>query len=247
MYLIEDGGLTLVDPEFPSSVDRVFKYVTHRLGRELTDIKLVCATHAHLDHIGGLGKVISKTKAKVALPLASRGYIEGRKTYEVTVKEFIVRSLRQRFSKTKKPFSRKQLGEFLSFLASLSRLPSLMDLLTMNIVGFSFFPHRFKVKVDFWLKDGDCLPSNSLWKMISLPGHSSDSVCFYNARMRSLIAGDLIVSIGQKPYLNPIILADRSKALKSLKKLKQLGVDHLYPGCGSPIMKEGILKEIKAD
>lgn len=50
----EDGQVTLVDAGYPGDAARVRESL-ERIGRSLKDIAAVLVTHAHVDHIGGIG------------------------------------------------------------------------------------------------------------------------------------------------------------------------------------------------
>ncbi|MDO7867296.1 MBL fold metallo-hydrolase [Nocardioides jiangxiensis] len=50
----EDGQVTLVDAGYPGDACRVRESLAH-IGRSLDDVAAVLVTHAHVDHIGGIG------------------------------------------------------------------------------------------------------------------------------------------------------------------------------------------------
>src|SRR5919106_1810218 len=68
VYLIEDEPLTLVDagPNSGSSFDELQRGV-EALGHALEDIELVILTHQHIDHLGLVGLVASRSGAEVAV------------------------------------------------------------------------------------------------------------------------------------------------------------------------------------
>ena len=104
-------------------------------------------------------------------------------------------------------------------------------------------PNRFYSKVTKWLQEGETLPYAPQWSVIETPGHSIDSVCFYNKKDKSLITGDLIVVINKQAYINPIVMEDHAVAIQSLNKLCSLEISTLYSGYGSPI-KINSMKDI---
>ncbi len=50
----EDGQVTLVDTGYPGDAPRVRESL-RRIGRRVEDVAAVLVTHAHVDHIGGIG------------------------------------------------------------------------------------------------------------------------------------------------------------------------------------------------
>lgn len=59
-----DEGVTLVDTGLPKKTEHVIDGLT-AIGRGLDDVKHIVITHAHIDHIGGLGVVTSGSSAEV--------------------------------------------------------------------------------------------------------------------------------------------------------------------------------------
>lgn len=224
IYLLNGEHIIVVDPEFPSSVGEVLDYIRQSLHRSIRDIRLICATHAHPDHIGGLDRIVSITHSDVALPMGSRPFIEGKATYKVSPVE---------------------LGRLFWLLISRWHWPAWSDLLSADIVGFPPIPNRFQTVVSGWLSDGEQLPFGSRWRVLETPGHSRDSICLYNREEEALISGDLILNLNGQPCLNPIILEDRDRALQSLERLRRLRVTHLCPGYGPPLSIPSILSQLR--
>src|SRR4051812_27503861 len=67
VYLVEDSPLTLVDagPNSGTSLDELQRGI-ERLGHSLEDIQLVILTHQHIDHLGLVSLVASRSGAEVA-------------------------------------------------------------------------------------------------------------------------------------------------------------------------------------
>ncbi len=63
-WIIDDGELMLVDTGVPGSADRITAFV-ERLGRPVTDITRIIATHAHYDHTGSLAQMQRRSGATV--------------------------------------------------------------------------------------------------------------------------------------------------------------------------------------
>lgn len=61
-YLVKgSGGVALIDPGFPCSVDTVLSGVAEA-GVDLSQIKYLILTHTHVDHSGGAGQILQKAK-----------------------------------------------------------------------------------------------------------------------------------------------------------------------------------------
>ncbi len=77
VYLIEDDPLTLVDagPNSGTSFD-VLQRGIEALGHSLEDIGLVILTHQHIDHLGLVGLVASRSGAEVAALDAAVPFVE---------------------------------------------------------------------------------------------------------------------------------------------------------------------------
>ena len=224
IYILNGKHIIIFDPEFPSSAIKVLRFIENNLKRNLKEVKLICATHAHVDHIGGLSKITSLLQVDVALPIKSKNIIEGKEKYKLSILDIFC--------------------DF-SLLVKSRNFPTFKDLLTTDIVGMKLLPNRFNSKVTKWLKEGETLPYAPEWCVIETPGHSTDSVCFYNKKNQSLITGDLIAVINKQAYLNPIVMENRTLAIQSLKKLYSLEVKNLYSGYGSPVKINSIQDIIK--
>ncbi len=86
---------------------------------------------------------------------------------------------------------------------------------------------------DIYLADGQDL-SNHGWpgtKVFNLPGHSKGSLCLLTSQ-GELFCGDLLIN-NSIPSLNSII-DDRAAATASLKRLKGMSIETVYPGHGRP-------------
>src|SRR5207237_4853713 len=116
--------------ECPSSGRRVLKY-SAGISRPPSAIKLVCATHAHPDHIGGLDYVMSKTNAAVALPFGSKPYVDQRANFKLSLRDASC---------------------LLLHMVRYKAYPNWRDLWRLNIVGFLRLNRLRTKKPGFWLK-----------------------------------------------------------------------------------------------
>jgi len=189
-YLIEgEEGLMAVDVGSPGCAKDIAEYVTRVLGRTLDDLHYITATHFHIDHIGGIGHLLAlcPPRTRVLFHAVVNDYITGKKKISLIRNWFVglppatvvsARSLR-RFS---------HLG-----VDSLTGIP-LPGL--RNIIRLPFSLDR----IDYFGNKGEKISSLGNfgfgeWEALRTPGHTEDSVCFFNETTGELLSGDLIISI----------------------------------------------------
>ncbi|MFJ6208473.1 MBL fold metallo-hydrolase [Lysinibacillus sp. NPDC092081] len=99
-------------------------------------------------------------------------------------------------------------------------------------------PKNIKTKPDLLLEEGDRVGS---LEVIATPGHTPGSITLFDTRNRSLIAGDALVTRGKlvvsgmmnRLFPFPALATwDKSTALKSAKKLRDLNPSLLAVGHG---------------
>lgn len=100
------------------------------------------------------------------------------------------------------------------------------------------------------LEDGDVIevPGASL-RVLHCPGHASDHLCFYLEGTASLFAGDNVLGEGTAVIAPPD--GDMSDYLATLRRLRELHIDRIYPGHFRPLdggerIIEGYLSHRKA-
>jgi glyoxylase-like metal-dependent hydrolase (beta-lactamase superfamily II) len=62
--LTEGDDVTLVDAGYPGDHDRVVESL-EGIGRRVADVRAIVVTHAHIDHIGTIPRLLEQTKATV--------------------------------------------------------------------------------------------------------------------------------------------------------------------------------------
>ena len=93
-------------------------------------------------------------------------------------------------------------------------------------------PGRFTFEPDVFLEDEQDLSAYGLdARVVHLPGHSSGSIGIL-AGDGDLFCGDLLVNV-MRPSLHYYI-DDLAQAHESIRKLRGLGVETVYPGHGKP-------------
>jgi glyoxylase-like metal-dependent hydrolase (beta-lactamase superfamily II) len=225
-YLIyNNGNIVVIDVCFNSDADLILDYAQKCLSCGVDSIKLIVTTHYHLDHINGVDYLVNKTEAKVAAHVNADKYYSGAAAP-----------------------AKLKCGEILRlaciWLRDLCPLPTMRDFCAKPFAGIPLLRRGLKTNPEYWLQDGQTLPLASDWIVIHTKGHTDDSICLYNKKLRALISGDTIINVCGTPKLNPIVLRDKMAGKDSLQKLKQLEIDHIYPGYGWPVSRPSIINYV---
>ena len=227
-YIINGESIIVVDVCFPSDAKTILTFVGRTLGRDVKDIRYIVLTHSHIDHINGVDYLANKTRASVVAHENAREYLTGKRAIP--------------------PARFHRIWEFMCFMQKHSfPRPSLTDTFIMPWSGIPMFKKGIRSRDNQWLADGDNLPDHPEWQVIYTPGHTDDSICLYNAEYKSLITGDTVVNIQGQLVLNPLLTLDNDALAESFNKLKQLEVDNIYPGWGSPVFGRDLIKHISLD
>lgn len=75
-YLLLGSSLTLVDTGMPGSEDTILSYI-EKLGRSAASLSRIIITHHHLDHVGSLAALKTRTSAQVLAHPGDAGLISG--------------------------------------------------------------------------------------------------------------------------------------------------------------------------
>jgi glyoxylase-like metal-dependent hydrolase (beta-lactamase superfamily II) len=227
-YIIDGESIVVVDVCFPSDAKTILTFVRSTLGRDVEDIKLIVLTHSHLDHVNGVDYLMDRTHTSLAAHTNAQQYLTGKRAI---------------------PLAKwHKLREFAGFMVKHSfPRPSIVDVFSMPWSGIPGIKKAIRAKVTHWLADGESLPGHPEWKVIHTPGHTDDSICLYSARHKSLMTGDTIINDKGHLMLNPLLTLDDQALHESLKKLKQLQVDRIYPGLGAPVFGKDIITRISTD
>ena len=83
IYIMDHGqGLSLVDAGFPMDYKKIRRHLLKR-GSTLDQLKLMIATHYHMDHVGSMWKLKETSGSRVAAHEEDAMYMEGSRPYEV--------------------------------------------------------------------------------------------------------------------------------------------------------------------
>ncbi|MCX5820377.1 MAG: MBL fold metallo-hydrolase [Deltaproteobacteria bacterium] len=183
-YLIEEGaGLMVVDVGSAGAARAVENYCTHTLKRSLRAIRFIAATHFHIDHIGGISALLSKCSPKTTI------------LFHPLVKAYL---------KANRPLSPMRnwfTGLLPTLIAGRFGVQKWSDLTFDGTAGvpLPFFRDLQRVSYADRIRylEGNCLPRSRIgfgdWEAIAAPGHTEESVVFFNETTGELISGDLIL------------------------------------------------------
>jgi glyoxylase-like metal-dependent hydrolase (beta-lactamase superfamily II) len=219
VYLVEDEPLTLVDagPNSGTSFDELQRGL-EGLGRSVEEIKLVVLTHQHIDHLGLVGLVASRSGADVAALDVAVPFVE-RFGEEAEADDAFAREVMLRHGIPE---------DIVTALQSVSR---------------AFRAWGARADVTRVLRDGEDLSlRDRTWRVYHRPGHSPTDTVFHDSERRMLLAADhLIAHISS----NPLITRPRDPAagrpqalvtyLDSLAQTRAMDVDLVLPGHGDPV------------
>ena len=187
VYLIEDEPLTLVDagPNSGTSLDELQRGIA-ALGHSLEDIELVILTHQHIDHLGLVSLVASRSGAEVAALDVAVRFVEN--------------------------FSAEAQADddFATEMMLRHGIPE--DVVTaLGSVSRAFRAWGSRAKVDRVLRDGEELRLRD--RMLAVhhrPGHSPTDTVFHDRERKILIAADhLLGHISSNPLLTRPPMARR--------------------------------------
>ena len=219
VYLIDDDPLTLVDagPNSGTSFDELQRGIA-ALGRRLEDIELVILTHQHIDHLGLVSLVASRSGAEVAAIDAAVPFVEG-------------------FSEEAQADDR-----FAREVMLRNGVPE--DVVSaLSAVSQAFRAWGSRAEVTRVLRDGDAMPFRDRTLHVHhRPGHSPTDTIFHDRDRRILIAADhLLGHISSNPLITRPAggSTERPQALvtylRSLEATREMDVELVLPGHGDPI------------
>ncbi len=91
-----------------------------------------------------------------------------------------------------------------------------------------------KIRVDFYLKEGDLRLGNQSFHIYQTPGHSPGSLTLYWPERKVLFTGDVVFfgGIGRTDFLE----GNSKQLMESIERLSRLETELLLPGHGDVVM-----------
>ncbi len=125
----------------------------------------------------------------------------------------------------------------------------LRDRFSIPIAAHEITAHALRglIPVDRFIADGEVTRMPLIgdhfaeWTAIFTPGHARGHFCFFDARMRTLLAGDLLASVGTIIVAPPD--GDMRDYMASLAKVRALSPRLLFPAHGPPVGAVGKIDE----
>jgi glyoxylase-like metal-dependent hydrolase (beta-lactamase superfamily II) len=218
-YLIEDRPLTLVDtgPNSGKALDELQRQLD-AAGHAIEDLELVVITHQHLDHLGLVEILASRSGAEVAAIDVAVPFIENYGSDAEREDEFAV--------------------------ALMLRCGIPEDVvIALRSVSRSFRAWGARADVSRPLHDGEPLGmAERVLEVQHRPGHSPSDTLLWDPERRILIAADhLIAHISSNPLITRPLDggSERTQALvayiQSLRRTRELPAELVLPGHGDPI------------
>lgn len=199
--------------------------VLERAGSHLAALLGVAATHGHADHVGGMPVLRdgSGFSFPMWLPQGVANLLAGAPLRSPGPRE--VARIHPVFAD--QPFDAAPLRE----LAASGRE-----------IGYDGRGIRFPFVADEWLRDGDTVPGAPHWQVLTTPGHTDDSISFWNERTRTLLSGDAVLAVGRRAWFNPEYV-DAASSAATEERLRALDVEVLLPGHGRPVAGPAVMGE----
>ena len=221
-YLYDNGKqLVLIDacihlPACNEFFDRQLK----EYGLSIEQIDFILLTHHHGDHVGQVNRLLKIKNIPI--------YAHYKSIERLTLEESYLEQRRKFFQKMYNEYGCLDLGK--------KQLEKLKHSAENN--------KDIKISVPINpLYDGDEIAG---LKVIEVPGHSPDSISFYDAETKWKFAGDLVLNPGSTNALidfdeNLELLPTIAQYEQSLKRCKDIDTSIIFPGHQPPFDEHGLV------
>ncbi|MGV8080629.1 MAG: MBL fold metallo-hydrolase [Syntrophales bacterium] len=232
-YVLSDReGLAVVDVGSVGAADDAVRFITDLPGVSLAQVRLVLATHFHIDHIGGVARFLEfcPPGTKVCLhPLAVQ-YLRGQRRLSF-LNGWMTGFLSAAVAST--GYVRRVSHLHFGSMAGVP-LPLLRDRCNFGVDADRILPLDGGGRRRYPLGFGG-------WDVLETPGHTEDSICLYQEAEGRLLTGDTILNLdgARGPQWNRFCW-NRQEILRSIRELKsELSPRTLYPGHGEVYTTSG--------
>jgi glyoxylase-like metal-dependent hydrolase (beta-lactamase superfamily II) len=214
VYLIEDDPLTLVDagPNSGTSLDELERGL-RALGRSIADVERVLITHQHIDHIGLVGIVATRSGAEVAALDRLVPFVESYRTEAAAEDEYAAEVMLRH-----------------GIPAEVAQ--------ALQSVSLAFRAWGARADVTRTLADGEAIDhvARSL-EVRFRPGHSPTDTLFVDSERAIAFGGDhLLAQISSNPLISrPPGRRPLVEYMASLERTRGEELAVVLPGHGPPI------------
>jgi glyoxylase-like metal-dependent hydrolase (beta-lactamase superfamily II) len=227
-YLITDekDGMMVVDCGSVGAAEAVEVFCIHTLKRSLMAIRLIAATHFHIDHIGGIAALLAMCSPKTVV------------LFHPLVKAYL------NAGRPLSPMCHWVTGLVPTLIAGgFFGVRKWSDLAFDGAAGVPL-PFRDLQRVTYAdhirYLEGNRLPRSRIgvggWEVIAAPGHTEESVVYYNEASGELITGDLILGRnGGRGYVNRFCWDEGQSQRTCAALAETLRVRIIFPGHGPVI------------
>lgn len=226
-YVIEEEqGLLVVDVGSFGASSIIQKFITGTLGRRIDEVRFICATHFHIDHITGIPFLLEKCPAstKVIFHRKVKEYLDGTSVLAPMCNwgSGLVPAVISSWKYAHNP---------INWSIGLNGIP----LPLLNRIKCISYRDRISYQ------GGTGSPFFGTWEIIETPGHTEDSISFYSEATGDLVCGDLILNFEKdgkgklnRFHWNPAVLMDTFLKLKN-----EISPVKIHPGHGELISSSG--------
>jgi len=222
-----DEGLIVVDPGSIGTADSAREFIRGRTGWKMSQVRAIAVTHFHVDHIGGIARLLRACPDDTVVYFHARvrDYLTGKKEIPA------LHNWKTQFW----PIAIKGIKNVHSFnhllIESMAGIP-------LRGFGNRFLPPIPMEKIR-WLcvgGEGRCDLAFGGWEAMETPGHTADSISFYNAKERALICGDLILNLDDDGGHLNAFCEDRKRIEETFRFLSSaIAPRAIYPAHGATI------------
>ena len=231
-YVISEAeGLVVIDVGSIGTAEDVAIFIKRLPGRSLQDVKCIVATHFHIDHIGGIGRLLKKClpDTVVLFHFLVDHYLKKQRTIS-RLKNWLTGFLPAAV------FSTRYVRKFAHFrFESFAGIPLPISENSLNLP----YPQD-RIRFINTEPSVPCKLNFGGWEILATPGHTEDSLSLYNAASGDLICGDLILNFEKNGtgYLNPFCWSREAVENSYQNLIQKVDAKTIYPGHGE-IMNNG--------